>query len=60
MLQLEQDEPLVNKSSLTLDSEIGFELTTPFFLFDWSLALKHPENLFVSDNSFSFSWKLSY
>jgi len=60
MLQLQQDNPLVNKSSLRLDSEIGFELTTPFFLFDWSLALLHPEDLFISDNSFSFTWKLSY
>ena len=59
-LQLEKERALVHSSALTLDSEIGFELTTPFFLFDWSIALEHPENLFVSDNSFSFTWRLSY
>lgn len=59
-LRLQQDQPLVNRSSLRLDSEIGFELTTPFFLFDWSLSFLHPEDLFISDNSFRFTWKLSY
>lgn len=59
-LRLQQDQPLVNRSSLRLDSEIGFELTTPFFLFDWSLAFLHPEDLFISDNSFRFTWKLTY
>ena len=60
LIQLQQDRPLVNQSSLRLDSEIGFELTTPFFLFDWSLAFEHPEDLFVSDNSFTFTWRFSY
>ena len=59
-LRLQQDQPLVNRSALRLDSEIGFELTTPFFLFDWSLSFLHPEDLFISDNSFRFTWKLSY
>ncbi|HRZ89258.1 MAG TPA: hypothetical protein P5117_07210, partial [Spirochaetia bacterium] len=59
-LRLQQDQPLVNRSSLRLDSEIGFELTTPFFLFDWSLSFLHPEDLFISDNSFRFTWKLTY
>ena len=60
LVRLQQDQPLVNRSSLRLDSEIGFELTTPFFLFDWNLAFLHPEDLFISDNSFRFTWKLSY
>jgi len=59
-LRLQQDQPLVNRSSLRLDSEIGFELATPFFLFDWNLAFLHPEDLFISDNSFRFTWKLTY
>jgi len=29
-------------------------------LVEWSFGPKHPENLFVSDNSLGLSWKFSY
>ena len=45
---------------LSPDVELSIEWATPFFLLNWSFQPKHPEDLFLSDNSLSLSWKLSY
>jgi translocation and assembly module TamB len=42
------------------DLELSLEWSTPFFMLEWSFLPKHPENLFLSDNSLSFSWRYSY
>jgi hypothetical protein len=42
------------------DLELSLEWATPFFLLDWSFLPKHPESLFLSDNSLSFSWRYSF
>lgn len=42
------------------DVELNLEWATPLFLLEWSFIPKHPEYLFLSDNSLSFSWKFSY
>ncbi|MBN1243303.1 MAG: translocation/assembly module TamB domain-containing protein [Spirochaetales bacterium] len=55
-----QVEPLAGRDVLTVDSGFGLEWDTPFFLLDWRLSPKHPEDLFLSDNSFTFSWRLSF
>ncbi len=39
------------------DLELSIEWATPFFLLDWSFIPQHPETLFLSDNSLSFSWR---
>jgi len=46
--------------ALQPDLELSLEWATPFFLMEWSFLPKHPENLFLSDNSLSFSWRFSY
>ena len=47
-------------SQLEMESELNFEWTTPFFLMEWSFAPKHPEDLYITDNSIGFTWKFSY
>jgi translocation and assembly module TamB len=47
-------------AGLEPDLELSLEWSTPFFLLEWSFLPKHPENMFLSDNSLSFSWRFSY
>jgi hypothetical protein len=47
-------------AGLQPDLELTLEWTTPFFLLDWSFLPKHPESLFLTDNSLSFNWRFSY
>ena len=47
-------------TALQPDVELNLEWATPFFLMEWSFLPKHPESLFLSDNSLSFSWSFSY
>ncbi|HET7838866.1 MAG TPA: translocation/assembly module TamB domain-containing protein, partial [Rectinemataceae bacterium] len=54
-----REDPLVRASGLRLDSELGLEFDTPFGLVQWSVAPSHPENLFISDQSLSITWRLS-
>jgi hypothetical protein len=42
------------------EGELRLEWTTPFFLLEWTFTPKHPENLFLTDNSIGLSWKFSY
>ena len=43
-----------------IDSEISLEWQTPFFLLEWTLTPQYPEELFIRDNTFTFSWRYSY
>ena len=47
-------------TELQPDFELSLEWATPFFLLDWSFLPKHPETMFLSDNSLSFSWRITY
>jgi hypothetical protein len=40
--------------------ELSMEWATPFFLLDWSFQPQHPETMFLTDQSLSFSWRISY
>lgn len=51
---------VVNGLGLQPDVELSLEWATPFFLLNWTFQPQHPEDLFLSDNSLSFSWKYSY
>lgn len=46
--------------NIQTEGELNLEWTTPFFLLEWTFAPRHPENLFLSDNSIGLSWKFSY
>jgi hypothetical protein len=66
-LSLSKD-PLVDSNTLILNSELGMDLEfgvdldTPFGLVQWSVTPVTPEleNLLISDQSLSLTWKLSY
>jgi translocation and assembly module TamB len=63
MVQLQMEPSVVGSSVYdkpTIDAELGLEFRMPFFTLAWELLPKHPENLFLTDNSFTFSWKYSY
>jgi translocation and assembly module TamB len=56
----EDEDPLVRSGGLSLDSELGVEFDTPFGLLQWTVEPNSPESLFISDQSLSISWKLSF
>ncbi|MDR1625566.1 MAG: translocation/assembly module TamB [Spirochaetia bacterium] len=45
---------------LVLDAEFVLEWRTPFFLLEWSLMPKHPDELFIFDNVFTFRWRFAF
>ncbi len=46
--------------NIQTEGELNLEWTTPFFMLEWTFAPRHPENLYLSDNSIGLSWKFSY
>ncbi len=64
LVRLQSVETLSPQSTafgdLMVDSEISLEWKTPFFLLKWSFLPEHPENLFLTDNSLSFTWRYSF
>lgn len=59
-LSLREEDPLVPSGPLLLDSEVGVEFDTPFGTLLWSVkpTSKSLENLYISDQSLSLSWRL--
>jgi hypothetical protein len=51
---------LAQSTELQADFELNMEWETPFFLLNWSFEPQHPETWYLSDNSLSFSWRISY
>jgi hypothetical protein len=55
------DDPGIRRlGGVLIDSEISLEWQTPFFLLEWNFAPQNPEELFIRDNTFTFSWSFSY
>ena len=40
--------------------EISLEWDTPFFILDWSFLPRHPEDLFLTDNTLGVRWRINY
>ena len=55
-----QDDGIQRFGGVLIDSEISLEWQTPFFLLGWTFAPQNPDELFIRDNTFTFSWRLSY
>jgi len=55
-----REDPLAGAVGLRIDSEFGVELDTPFGLLQWTIAPNHWDDLLISDQSLSLSWRLSY
>lgn len=64
LVQLRADNPLQsdvrNLGGLSVDSEFSLEWKTPFFLLEWNFFPRSPESLFLTDNTFVFSWEYSF
>jgi hypothetical protein len=64
LIQLRAQNPYYHDirsfGGLEVDSEISIEWKTPFFLLEWEFLPQHPEDLFLTDNTFSFSWEFSF
>ncbi|MBL8968059.1 MAG: translocation/assembly module TamB domain-containing protein, partial [Spirochaetaceae bacterium] len=58
--RLREADPLVGSGLLRLDSELGVEFDTPFGLLLWSVKPTPAglENLYISDQSLSLTWRL--
>jgi len=57
---LQADPGIQRLGGVLIDSEISLEWQTPFFLLEWNFAPQNPEELFIRDNTFTFSWSFSY
>lgn len=47
-------------AGIEVESELGLEWQTPFFLLEWAFFPRDPSSLFLADNTISFSWDYSY
>jgi hypothetical protein len=55
-----REDDIQSLGGVLIDPEIRLEWQTPFFLLEWNFAPKNPEELFIRDNVFTFSWGFSY
>ncbi len=60
MANPDQDDGIQRLGGVLIDSEISLEWQTPFFMLEWSLAPENPEELFIRDHTFTFSWSFTY
>ena len=60
MLTMRYDEFNTSLGGLVFEPDIGIELQSPYVNIRWSFFPYHPENWWVSDNSITLSWSMSY
>ncbi len=60
MARPDEDDGIQRLGGVLIDSEISLEWQTPFFMLEWSLSPENPEELFIRDNTFTFSWSFTY
>ncbi len=64
LFQMRARNPLESEvqsiGGVDVDTEIGLEFQTPFFLLQWRMLPQNPQNLFLTDTTFTFSWGFSY
>jgi hypothetical protein len=64
LVQLRAENPLEadvrNLGGLSVDYDFSLEWKTPFFLLEWNFFPRTPESLFLTDNTFVFSWEYSF
>jgi translocation and assembly module TamB len=53
-------DPTAPMGGLLLKPEFALDMQTPLFDLSWSLVPEHPENLWLTDNRFTLSWKQSF
>jgi hypothetical protein len=60
MASLRYDKNKTTFGGLSFEPDIGVELQSPFFDIRWDFIPSHPENWYVDDNSFTFTWRRSF
>ena len=64
LVQLQASDPESGTAralaGVEIDSEFSLEWQTPFFQLEWAFFPRDPSTLFLSDNTFRFSWEYSY
>ncbi|GEM_PF-5450343 len=59
-LNADKDINSLTYGEISGEVELGLELQTPFFLLNWKLVPQTPSQLFIPDNTLSFSWRWTY
>jgi hypothetical protein len=59
MLSFRYDQYQTEYGGMKLEPDMGLELRTPLFDVRWNISPRHPENLYVSDQSISLVWRWS-
>jgi hypothetical protein len=57
MVSLRYDEYRADFAGLRIEPDIGIDFRTPIVNIQWNLSPRHPENLFVNDQSVSLVWR---
>jgi hypothetical protein len=60
MLTMRYDENSAAFGGLTVEPDIGIELQSPFVNIRWEFFPMHPENWWVTDQSITLSWSMSF
>jgi hypothetical protein len=60
IIAMRYDQYRVENGGLWFEPDIGLDLRTPLVDIRWNLSPRHPEHLYVSDQSFSLSWRWSF
>lgn len=59
-VQIDESKSTDALGGLGLEPDIGIEWKTPFFMLRWNFLPMHPENLFIDDHSFTFTWRKTF
>jgi hypothetical protein len=59
LLSFRYDENKLDWGGMVVEPEIGLEMRNPLFDIRFNMNPLHPENMFVVDISFSFTWRCS-
>jgi hypothetical protein len=60
MVAMRYDQYRAENGGLRFEPDIGLDLRTPFADVRWNISPRHPENLYVTDQSFSLIWRWSF
>jgi len=60
MLRMRYDPKSSSFGGLVFEPDIGIELQSPILNIRWDFFPYHPENWWVSDNSITLTWSMSY
>ncbi|TVR59112.1 MAG: hypothetical protein EA426_08370 [Spirochaetaceae bacterium] len=54
------DDSVRNLGGILVEPEFNLAFQTPFFMLEWGFFPRNPGELFIRDNTFTFSWGFTY